>query len=155
MSDYRGRKEPVISEIASRDEDLGPIYKGLESLPKPGMHPLAIMALAAVVLASLVFISDHAYQRYQEYRLTQEMQAVTDGLQQSAEAMAARERARVEQVRRSRAASSQGRWLENNCSDWRRQYESDPQPTARSEMRRHCQIYEQFLATGHAPVRTD
>ncbi len=116
---------------------------------------MAAIALAAVVLASLVFVSDRAYQRYQKYRLMQELQAVADGLEQSAEALAARERARVEQLRRSRAASSQGRWLENNCSDWRRQYENNPQPTARSEMRRHCQIYEQFLSTGHAPIRTD
>lgn len=155
MSDHRDRREPTISQPSLQDEDLGPIYKILEPLPKPGIHPLAMLALAAVILACLIFVSDRLYERYQEYRLMQELQAAADDIEQSVEEMASRERARVEQVRRNRAASNQGRWLEKNCADWTGQNENDPQPTARSEMRRHCQIYEQFLATGIAPVPTN
>ncbi len=155
MSHQPDRKEPTVSETSLTHRDPGPVYKGLEEVPQPGMHPLAIMALAAVVLACLIFVSDRVYERYQEYRIMQELQAVADGIEQSVEEMAARERARVAQVRRNRVASSQGRWLEKNCADWRRHYENDPQPTARSEMRRHCQIYENYLTTGIAPGRTN
>jgi hypothetical protein len=151
----QNRKEPTLSDTPQFRHEPGPVYNGLEPETQASMHPLAKLALLAVVLACLAFVADRAWQRYQEYRLLQEIHAIAEGFEQSMRNMADQERARVVQQRRNRAASRDGRWLGKNCADWRRAYQDNPLPTTRTEMQRHCQIYERYLATGIAPVRTN
>lgn len=155
MPHHQERREPTLSDTPMSNREPGPACNAAEPEQQPAMHPLAKLALAAVVVACLAFVADRAWQRYLEYRLVQEAKMLIEGFEQSMQHLSEQERARIEQLRRSRAASRQGRWLGQNCSDWRRSYQANPQPTARSEMQRHCQIYERFLATGITPGRTD
>lgn len=114
------------------------------------MHPMALLAL---VLACLAFAADRVWQRYMEYRLAQETPALAEGFEQSLQQLAEQERARVQQLHRSGAASGTGFCQGSNSTDWRRAYQTNPQLTACSEVQRHCQIYKRFLAAGIAPGR--
>ncbi len=155
MTDRFSRKEPTLSDPQDSAGTPVSLYDDPAPESNSAMHPMAKLALLAIMMACLVFIADRGYQRYQEYRLMQELQVLADGFEQSMQQLSEEQRARQEQIRRNREASSDGRWLAKNCADWRRAYQNNPQPTSRSEMRRHCQIYEGYLSTGIAPRRTD
>ena len=153
MTDHLSRKEPRFSDLQDSAEAPVPANDDPEPEPESAMHPMAKLALLAIILACLAFVADRGYQRYQEYRLMQELQALVDGFEQSIQNLNEDQRAQQEQIRRNRAASSDGRWLAKNCEDWRLAHQNNPQPTSRTEMRHHCQTYERYLATGMAPRR--
>jgi hypothetical protein len=155
MTDHFSRKEPTLSDPQDSGGTPVSFYDDPEPESNSSMHPMAKLALLAVILACLAFVADRGYQRYQECRLMQELQALADGFEQSMQNLNEEQRARQVQIRRNREASSDGRWLAKNCADWRRAYQNNPQPTSRSEMRHHCQIYERYLSTGIAPRRTN
>lgn len=127
--------EPLVPE-RSRDS-------GWSELP-----PVIKLASIAIVLASVIFIADRGYQRYQEYLAVQQAMAFIEPMEAELVAMARQVQARQSQQREARATSAQGRWMHQNCRDWRRSFVESRLPTARDEMLRNCRAYEQYLATG-------
>ena len=102
---------------------------------------------------------DWAYQRYAQYRAAQALNEMVADLEKTTQAAAEQSRREAERrhqaLREQRANTNQGKWLAKNCSDWRRAYEDLGAPTTEREMKRHCRLYEEYLATGVAntPVR--
>ena len=135
--------EPLVPEH-SRDS-------GWRELP-----PVIKLASIAIVLACVIFIADRGYQRYQEYLAVQQAMAFIEQMEaelasfgRQTEALQTQQReARQAQQRETRASSAQGRWMHQNCQDWRRSFGDSRLPTAREEMLRHCRAYERYLETG-------
>jgi hypothetical protein len=76
MHHDQDRREPTLSDTPISRHEPGPVYNGLEPETQPSLHPLAKLALLAIVVACLAFVADRAWQRYQEYLLMQEIHAI-------------------------------------------------------------------------------
>ena len=123
------------------------------------LAPVIKLASIAITLACVIFIADRGYQRYQEYLAVQQAMAFIEQMEaelasfgRQTEALQTQQReaqqARQAQQREARACSAQGRWMHQNCQDWRRSFGDSRLPTARDEILRHCRAYERYLETG-------
>ena len=145
----RKRIEPVWNESAERPSSPEPLV--LEAHHGSGWNdllPVIKLASLAVILASVIFIADRAYQRYQAHRAAQQAMAFIEQMEAELASMGRQVQAHQSQKREARASSAQGRWMYQNCQDWRRSFGDSRLPTAREEMLRHCRAYERYLSTG-------
>jgi hypothetical protein len=152
------RREPFISDGRAGGQDHDELFDS-RLPPKDELDPRLRVAAIAVTLVCGLFVADWVYQRYAEYRAAQTLKEMVTDLQESTSAAAEQSRREAERtrlaLREQRASTNQGKWLAKNCSDWRRAYENLGVPTAEREMKHHCGLYEEYLATGIAvtPVR--
>ena len=145
----RKRIEPVLGEPAERQAPPEPLVSernrdsGWSELP-----PVIKLASIAIVLACGIFIADRAYQRYLEHLAVQQAMAFIEQMEAELAAAGRQVQAHQLQQREARASSAQGRWMYQNCQDWRRSFGDSRLPTARDEMVRHCRAYQRYLSTG-------
>ncbi|GAB4172719.1 MAG: hypothetical protein Kow0020_07770 [Wenzhouxiangellaceae bacterium] len=136
----------------------------LEQPPRTGLSPLWLIAIA-VSASCLFYIGDRLYTRYQQHQalnsLEQTLQTVLDQSSAAAARLATqassstrRSQQHIERLRQQRMTTTEGRWLGKNCADWTEAWNQTKAPTARDEMRKHCRLYEQYLATGAVPPGT-
>ncbi len=149
----RKRIEPVLGELAERQSLPEPLMSerrrdsGWSELP-----PVIKLASIAIVLACVIFIADRAYQRYLEHLAVQQAMAFIEQMETELAALGRQVQGQQSQQRQARASSAQGRWMYQNCQDWRRSFGDSRLPTAREEMLRHCRAYERYLETGQVAV---
>ena len=120
--------------------------------------PIRWSIVFMIVLLS-VLVSNQVWERVQDYRAQKAIEHWSDEAERALlEAQRELESARIrtqaeqaakqQQLRQARADSSRGKWLAKNCTDWRRANDELHTRTTAEEMRRHCAIYERYLATG-------
>lgn len=177
MRDQESKQEPFFSDSENtKQSDHDPLFDSRQP-PRDELDPRLRLAAIGIATVCALFVVDWGYDRYVEYRARQALnemlmglqettEAATRSLQQEARASAKRRQALAEvnrqeterrrlALRVQRASTNQGKWLSKNCSDWRRAYKDLKAPTAKAEMKRHCDSYEKYLETGIAvtPVR--
>ena len=145
----RKRIEPVLGEPAERQSPPEPLVpeQNRDSAWRELPH-MVKLASVAIVLACGIFIVDRAYQRYQEHLAVQHAMAFIEQMEAELAAAGRQVQTYQSQQREARATSPQGRWMHQNCQDWRRSFGDSRLPTARDEMLRHCRAYERYLETG-------
>lgn len=145
----RKRIEPVLGESSERQASPEPlVLEPSRDSRWSELPPVIRLASLAIVVACSIFVADWVYQRYVEYRAALALKAIVEQAGAGVAAMDRQAEARQAYQRQARASSAQGRWMHRNCEDWRRSYGDRRLPTAREEMRRHCQAYERYLETG-------
>jgi len=182
MRKENNRIEPTFDDDEHKGRNHEPAPPPFDLEPAQSQVPLSQMNLAirvvsiVVVATCVFFVGDRLYSRYQERQLVNALEKeletwgsyVTEGLEQAGEASQrfnaslqaqreASERAlqqRQEEQKRQRMATTEGRWLEKNCTDWTNAWNQLKSPTAEQKKQEHCARYQRYLQTGIAPPGT-
>jgi hypothetical protein len=115
------------------------------------MKELDYLWLFFVIAAGVAtgnLISNWITARIAAYEMEQLAAAVQESVTRQTEQLQAQTEEQHQRARETRASSPMGRTLERACKDWRQAQQQTPTFTTQTEAQKHCNRYEQFLATG-------